>query len=114
MRISDWSLDVCSSDLVGIGLADLHGESLIKSSRPGTEIAAYFVRRTGPAGRAQRRAPCPAACRRVASPPCLRRGTDRKSGVSGRSGAVRGDPGGRRSLEKKLNRETSGHEQHNE
>src|SRR3546814_12290263 len=29
MRISDWSSDVCSSDLLGEGVADLHGGTLL-------------------------------------------------------------------------------------
>src|SRR3546814_12462816 len=95
MRISDWSSDVCSSDLVPVG-----------SHRPAPPVP----RDAGPD---RRRDPCPhlprrnrrrtrsrgsGRGRRVA----YRCGGDRKSVVSGKSVSVSVDLGGRRIIKKKI------------
>src|SRR3546814_14857226 len=94
MRISDWSSDVCSSDLVaddGTSPADGGAEPIRKGAgvpprrRPGGPRAVPRLRRLlrpGPAGRPQD-------------------AEDRKSVVSGKSVSVRVDLGGRRIIKKK-------------
>src|SRR3546814_15847043 len=128
MRISDWSSDVCSSDLgafcVQAARASARGSSSSVLFMPGTPCGGMLPTR-GRAGRGcsaggrgdgghqqqQRRAQRHAvhgergeAVRLdVAQQPFDRDegGEDRKSVVSGRSGSVRVDLGGRRILKKK-------------
>src|SRR3546814_19817716 len=86
MRISDWSSDVCSSDLDGSIRPYAGGEAAISSaSRPG----ASSLRRISPSP-----APAPRPWPSCAPP-------DRKSVVSGQSVSVRVDLGGRRIIKKK-------------
>src|SRR3546814_15615842 len=106
MRISDWSSDVCSSDLVLAG----GEEQRVGGDRAGVVEADAAVDRraradtaldpgTGAGGVIEQQ--------RIESPPRdgrtgLRQGAgDRKSVVEGTSGAVRVDLGGRRSLKQK-------------
>src|SRR3546814_20418857 len=111
MRISDWSSDVCSSDLLARVLKD--GGEL----RFATDDASYL-------GWALERLTVePALAWQVAGPADWRhrpddwpptryeekalaagRKPDRKSGVEGQRGAVRGDHGGRRNIKKKKNK----------
>src|SRR3546814_17820653 len=96
MRISDWSSDVCSSDLVrGAAAASRRQGDRGRRRRPGESRRAPQAR--------DRRA---AQCRQIdADQPDARRGSaeDRKSVVSGKSVFVRVDIGGRRSIKKKNN-----------
>src|SRR3546814_10540429 len=89
MRISDWSSDVCSSDLcqpsVIISAASSH---TIRSCHPG------FMRGL-PA------LPAAAASRRCRGAPATPAPVDRKSAVEGKSVSVRVDLGGRRIIKKK-------------
>src|SRR3546814_11907344 len=94
MRISDWSSDVCSSDLGAI--RNNHGYAQILTQllgdRPGKGIH-------GSAGRKGND-----ECYRLIRPFfCLGcRRQDRKSVVQGKSVSVRVDLGGRRSIKKKI------------
>src|SRR3546814_11651742 len=95
MRISDWSSDVCSSDLLGQGLGRLSGK----------------VFRIGHLGDFNDLSLCGTlagvemglAAARV---PHQRGGLDRKSVVEGKSVSVRVDLGGRRIIKKKKNMTT--------
>src|SRR3546814_12957292 len=95
MRISDWSSDVCSSDLFDLGAAarveidrqrhqrhPLAGDSAVQL----VDLASVRGRAAVRIKRVQPRQPVPRA---------------RKSVVSGKSVAVRVDLGGRRSIKKK-------------
>src|SRR3546814_11250683 len=109
MRISDWSSDVCSSDLFDIaldliGLADreleiaaLHAgiERLVRDHRRGALGGGFLL------GGHLSLHPLPG---KIAGPGCgpTRQG-DRKSVVSGKSVSVRVDLGGRRIIKKKNN-----------
>src|SRR3546814_20145019 len=100
MRISDWSSDVCSSDLCGqgqvaralrrlrCGVRDRRGP--VQPEYPGHEgaLARPFTR---------------ARCLGLARGGVL--SGDRKSGVEGKSVSVRVDLGGRRIIKKKKSRE---------
>src|SRR3546814_20793788 len=98
MRISDWSSDVCSSDLALLQLVRrgaLHQQQ--RAQRPVPQAASQRAER--PASRAE-------LCLRMQ----LRQGVgageragarDRQSVVSGKSVSVRVDPGGRRLIQKK-------------
>src|SRR3546814_14094042 len=98
MRISDWSSDVCSSDLNLAGIGHAHVSE--PSNRGGHR--ASLLRAGG-----QRRADDPVnvvgrlldRCAEVVAPNAQRR--DRKSGVVGKSVTVRVKLGGRRTLKKK-------------
>src|SRR3546814_19503415 len=105
MRISDWSSDVCSSDLVrfvrmpGLRvLAELQGDALdgalLFSHSREREAQGAFPMRDG----------VPDATRRLATLSYALytlRGSDRTSVVSGKSVSVRVDLGGRRIIKKK-------------
>src|SRR3546814_18689902 len=99
MRISDWSSDVCSSDLRGRAPCEHAGDL-----RAVFDGAALVVDRL--AGGARRRVELAERrlVQRVADQP-LRGGRhhdggDRNSDVSGKSGSVRVDLGGRRIIQK--------------
>src|SRR3546814_18028343 len=83
MRISDWSSDVCSSDL----LLEYH----LRASRAGPPVAPR------PGGGDYEDAP-PGSLGALHEGPAL---ADRKSVVSGKSVSVRVDLGGRRIIQKK-------------
>src|SRR3546814_12744583 len=90
MRISDWSSDVCSSDLCGAARRERAGRA---GDAAGGGAAAHLRRGIdrGRAGRGQAaRGGQPAAA-----------GGDRKSVVEGKSVSVRVDLGGRRIIKKK-------------
>src|SRR3546814_18205805 len=91
MRISDWSSDVCSSDLYARGVRAERGRA--------TRRAGCFRTRD------RRSAPRPhwgvARARRATR--------DRKSVVSGKSVSVRVDLGGRRIIKKKKHNKTAQH-----
>src|SRR3546814_16394894 len=101
MRISDWSSDVCSSDLV----LDLRGFGDLDRQHLGRQV----VRGQHDADRAdeiavieQRRRPVDRHVDCEAAVAQLRRGAeDRKRVVEGKSESVRVDLGGRRILKKK-------------
>src|SRR3546814_10936636 len=89
MRISDWSSDVCSSDL-----AHAAGHRAHASVLPGRRAAPVLAaRRRGRTAAHLRGGPLRG---RVAAPP-----GDRKSVVEGKSVSVRVDLGGRRIIKKK-------------
>src|SRR3546814_14206572 len=104
MRISDWSSDVCSSDL--IRAAPRRGPSPASGSRRGGGRVRGRFRTSGRDGtlagsrRLSRlvalRVPAAAASRQGAA----RRSGDRKSVVEGKSVSVRVDLGGRRIMKK--------------
>src|SRR3546814_11659877 len=88
MRISDWSSDVCSSDLVSLPhtcAASCSGASVMR--RSATPFTQWLPASPGGGGAPARR-DCPPV-------------RDRKSVVSGKSVSVRVDLGGRRIIKKK-------------
>src|SRR3546814_15028787 len=97
MRISDWSSDVCSSDLVAGGI-ERAGPALAGARRHAIQLGALddpAVELIGP--------------RMLQPAPVVRDvgvglGEDRKSVVEGTSVSVRVDLGGRRSLKQKRHR----------
>src|SRR3546814_18605767 len=92
MRISDWSSDVCSSDLTAhVGKADIV-EQDHHDVRAGGLRAGRLLRRAG------RRRQYP---HRQRGGGAARTGQARKSVVSGKSVSVRVDLGGRRIIKKK-------------
>src|SRR3546814_20631476 len=98
MRISDWSSDVCSSDLVDLDARARGGDGRARVPEP---VRLYRRRHAGDGG--QRRAD--GACRRLHE---IGRGgkgqcAHRKSAVEGQNVSVRFDLGGRRILKKKKN-----------
>src|SRR3546814_16875564 len=112
MRISDWSSDVCSSGLIGRGLARAMRTAI--SGRPGgvyLDIPAAVLGEVLDAEKAAATvwplvAPAP---RPIPEPAAVDRPIDllasaerdRKSGVLGKSGSVRVERGGRRIIKKK-------------
>src|SRR3546814_11638167 len=50
MRISDWSSDVCSSDLAGISGVSVTGLIYLVMTRDFTSISAYHLAQSKPAG----------------------------------------------------------------
>src|SRR3546814_15399198 len=96
MRISDWSSDVCSSDLV--------------ARRPGGKAPFEQGARGGIAHRRRRRSgqhhhqPAPLALGGADEVVTRLAGIDRKSVVEGKSVSVRVDLGGRRIIKKKNNK----------
>src|SRR3546814_19119600 len=104
MRISDWSSDVCSSDLQVLGAADKreaagdgHARDRIDRQRGGQHIGFAIVLLLL-ADIAQRRGEVRAAIGRPA---------DRQSVVSGKSVSVRVDLGGHRIIKTKKNQCTT-------
>src|SRR3546814_11903653 len=101
MRISDWSSDVCSSDLRS-------SAGRRAGTRGGTRTAPSATASAGPCSAAWRtpQAPAPGSvrCLRAWAP---RASTDRKSVVSGKSVSVRVDLGGTSLIEK-----TKKHKEH--
>src|SRR3546814_16990419 len=102
MRISYWSSDVCSSDL-----ADNYGfrrHILIEpTSNFSALLSGTFIHSGGVGSQPELRTPFPGSTtgQNLAGPPIPGTNKDRKSVVSGKSGSVRVDPGGRRILKKK-------------
>src|SRR3546814_19241361 len=95
MRISDWSSDVCSSDLSPAGAADATARLLLPPRIAGRPRANRSrLRRLQAAAGGQPRRPG----RRTL---LAREPADRKSAVSGKSVSVLVDPGGRRIINKK-------------
>src|SRR3546814_17435327 len=86
MRISDWSSDVCSSDLCA-------------------DVGDQDARRGAPRARRDRR-PCAGQLSRADGPQPRRLVQDRKSVVEGKSVSVRVDLGGRRIIKKKTKTNT--------
>src|SRR3546814_12358016 len=107
MRISDWSSDVCSSDLYDAGI------SWRRAERQPASFVRQILRRLwpsefshiGPRDRVGEGACSQPRAEGVGSPArytsALRRLPDRKSVVSGKSVSVRVDLGGRRIIKKK-------------
>src|SRR3546814_17474713 len=93
MRISDWSSDVCSSDLAELALAAAQVD-VREAPRHGMAAQAPEFRHRG-----QQLAGVGVLRRR--EQPVGRRLLDRKSVVEGKSVAVRVDLGGRRIIKKK-------------
>src|SRR3546814_13478926 len=100
MRISDWSSDVCSSDLVR--------PRPFACCNPPHHLGEIAEWRTTSSGSARGGITCTAA--EPCAPPDQRPHTDRKRVVSGQSVSVRVDLGGRRIINKK--RETREQWQH--
>src|SRR3546814_16767092 len=107
MRISDWSSDVCSSDLRGSSCA-------ASAARPSRQ-AGLRVRSVVPGLASQRCLIHPPPCAAFRHPPGFStdgEGSDRTSVVSGKSVSVSVDRGGRRLIKKKKKlRQTQYHEQ---
>src|SRR3546814_20086665 len=104
MRISDWSSDVCSSDLVdehgALGLQRLHDVAVVHDLMADIDRGAIGLDRL----RDDLDGPVDAGAE------AARRGEqkgDRKSAVSGKSESVRVDPGGRGSIRNKTEIRTS-------
>src|SRR3546814_16797517 len=100
MRISDWSSDVCSSDLcrgasTGPRSSPPRGTGRGTRGRGGTR-ATRRPRRSGAPNRTAPQHPTSGLPRSS-----RRRGGDRKSGAMGKHVSVRGDIGGRRVVKKK-------------
>src|SRR3546814_19174983 len=95
MRISDWSSDVCSSDLARLGLSKL--EHLVVQDIFMTETA-YLADVILPASTHAEKLGTFTNTDRLVQ---LGRPADRKSVVSGKSVSVRVDLGGRRIIKKK-------------
>src|SRR3546814_15946894 len=94
MRISDWSSDVCSSDLKG-----LEGRERRQALAHARHIRPIFAAgKPCRGGRGHGAAVTSQAFRVDAVAEAGRRQGDRKSVVSGKSGSVRVDLGGRRIL----------------
>src|SRR3546814_16937967 len=91
MRISDWTSDVCSSDLTDGGCHGAHGG---RRQRPAGLGAVHEAPTNDEPGRVVRH-PC-RALRRPRRRRRLGRSPDRKSVVTGKSVSVRVDLGGRR------------------
>src|SRR3546814_13073311 len=103
LRISDWSSDVCSSDLVGAARIDGAGESLDRGEGEFGEAAALDIvdQAVGDVGSGlepvdHQRPEILGSGARLAG-----KRLDRKSVESGKSVSVRVDLGGRRSFNKK-------------
>src|SRR3546814_11416127 len=96
MRISDWSSDVCSSDLCNIPFYPQASEAV------GIDNSPAMLRR------AARR-----ACRNGRRVELLERDLDRKSVVEGKSVSVRVDLGGRRLIKKKKISDTTAYDENN-
>src|SRR3546814_20392916 len=95
MRISDWSSDVCSSDLTGHRAIM---KVLMKEIRHGEAFPWDHARRRGRGRPARRRAHIAAPFQSHPSEPCP---ADRKSDVSGKSVAVRVEHVVRRTIKTK-------------
>src|SRR3546814_19242190 len=112
MRISDWSSDVCSSDLCGSLFPVFgHGKRRLDQrpvgARPVRALAEHLAERA-PAALAVEQAEKVAgdvleedSPRQLAFHVRPQRATDRTRVVSGKSVSVRVDPGGRRTIKKK-------------
>src|SRR3546814_3975208 len=105
MRISDWSSDVCSSDLSQTGRTHPPAARLCRRRNHARRSRAGAV---NGGGRAQERPGCrwhvvgqDHACQRALERNGRARRADRKGGVSGKSVSVRVDLGGRRINKKK-------------
>src|SRR3546814_15202128 len=99
MRISDWSSDVCSSDLEQV-------RQQVRIDRAAPRAAPQPALSPGPRKQRQgQQRPQPVRAQEVQRferlRERLRTHVDRKSGVEGKSGSVRVDLGGRRILKKK-------------
>src|SRR3546814_18024100 len=114
MRISDWSSDVCSSDLVPIrlhrkqmpGARSDHPVLPTGTNERSTIPRPLIIRNSRHRDRVAARTKLSSAERR------RRRGADRTSVVSGQRVSVRVDHGGRRSRKKKKNKEYRKDETH--
>src|SRR3546814_12364895 len=107
MRISDWSSDVCSSDLGGRAIG-ARGRGCGRTQHPRAvrtcrRVVTSVALQGG--GRAARQ--CLRVGRRA---PAVGFGEDRKSVVEGKSGSVRVDLGGRRCIKQKNKNITRMHE----
>src|SRR3546814_14962399 len=125
MRISDWSSDVCSSDLLGAQHVDrgravachqhlvivvrpaqlalepqiiLDDQQFARSLHAASPSAATRRRAAGSVTR--KRVPSPSRLATLTSPPIAAVRLDRKSVLSGKSGSVRLNLGGRRIIKK--------------
>src|SRR3546814_16245163 len=96
MRISDWSSDVCSSDLLAREVRGQHLEIERARARPGRELAPV-IQRVGEF----RIEPADALELALAEIAADLHARERKSVVSGKSVSVRVDHGGRRIIKKK-------------
>src|SRR3546814_20501537 len=111
MRISDWSSDVCSSDLERTRLASRHIEktmlptaplaTAIRKVRRGTRDQRHIVEPDRHTGVRERDTKL-----EILDHVCGRQRQDRKSVVEGRRVSVRVDIGGRRIIKKKKKKTT--------
>src|SRR3546814_12086877 len=95
MRISDWSSDVCSSDLREKECFGIEAERMGVEPGPGDEDVRLALHQPEELGEQDGRAESDD----LAAPPEVE--ADRKSVVEGKSVSVRVDLGGRRSIKKK-------------
>src|SRR3546814_11175922 len=113
MRISDWSSDVCSSDLEIVETVDAASFFAAPRHPYARQLLAAiptFAKRGKPLSEPDASTASNAFSNPLAAP-ALNTGTqallDRKSGVSGKSGSVRLDPGGRRIITKKKSKQNN-------
>src|SRR3546814_20556429 len=99
MRISDWSSDVCSSDLEHQREPDREIDHVLHQIISENQIEGVYPEHGVPLLRTEPRRKRLVITRPVR--PSFQRGTDRKSVVQGKSVSVRVDLGGRRSIHKK-------------
>src|SRR3546814_19245126 len=100
MRISDWSSDVCSSDLMRVEGEDVPAEELLGSVFDDSDGGVAVADGEGElAGLVRRAHPGALGCRNAALED---QPLDRKSVVEGKSVSVRVDAGGRRLIKKKI------------
>src|SRR3546814_11173658 len=102
MRISDWSSDVCSSDLTDVPL--VHDPGTVWEYGTSTDWLGLLVERVSGLGLdeyIEQHVPGPLGMSDVTFDPSADQSADRRSAVSGKSVSVRVDLGGRRIIQKK-------------
>src|SRR3546814_15196006 len=100
VRISDWSSDVCSSDLNVINLMDALKASL-GEAKPAAKSKAKAPAAAPKESAAKASLKAALEASKAAAPKAAAKKKDRKSVGQGKSGSVRVELGGRRILKKK-------------
>src|SRR3546814_17340206 len=101
MRISDWSSDVCSSDLERASTAALAVTAIRSRSMSSTSLMLHQAALTGMFTICSVESSLISSSSRAKRTAITHTGEDRKSVVQGKSVSVRVDLGGRRSMKKK-------------
>src|SRR3546814_14477783 len=117
MRISDWSSDVCSSDLA-VGVAEVRDQvAFLEEFHRDQDVARGHKCEQQVAEAHRRRRPernQEAEHQRMPHDAVERAGEDRKSVAKGKSVSVRVDLGGRRIIKKKMKNNTKNKYKHQE